>query len=328
MITKALGVHQSDVVIRTALVQAISDLRANPWLLDHVFASLPQDELTAKTYGEKQVEMAKSWFLRTDIPVVMDYRLDYVEGSCISVSLVESVEAENTLGDVHYEPTEEAEADWPPLTLSFTPEAYDGVTGRLTVPTSIGDELLITTGMVIVDRSGGVHSILDVEDRYNFLIAPGTNVDFTSSVIKGATPRLVKMLESLCFKETYRIGVHAHGEPFLLTWLHSIMVFCLLRYKQDLLEGRGFERSVISSTPFAKDERFGKENWWSRYLSITGYVRHYWPKLKNDKIWSASLSPLNLSKVGETATEFIPEDGFEADDSPWLAQDGVGTIIE
>lgn len=57
--TEALGIHQSDVIIRTAIVAALADLRANPWLLDYVFASLPKDEMTMKDYGEKSVEKAK-----------------------------------------------------------------------------------------------------------------------------------------------------------------------------------------------------------------------------------------------------------------------------
>jgi len=327
-VTEAIGIFQSDIIIRTGLTSAIADLRANPWLLDHIFASL-RDDITSNVYGEKEIRQAKDWFSKTDIPVVMDYRMDDMEGNCISISLVESTEAENTLADVHYQPTEDVEADWAPLTPSFTPVGYSIATGMMKLPEDIGDGLVVTTGMSVVDRVGVSHPITDVIDRYTIKLAAGTSAEFTNAVIKGTQPRLVQELESQSFKESYRIGVHAHGEPFHLTWLHSIVVFCLLRYKQTFLEARGFERSVISSNPFAKNEAMGRENFWTRFISITGYVRQSWPKSQVQRVLStfSEGQPFKISKVGSTATSFVA-DGFTADDAPWLAQDGLGTLIE
>lgn len=318
--TEAKGIHQSDVIIRTAMVMAIADLRANPWLLDHVFASLIEDTATAQDYGEKERSKAKDWFLKTDIPVGMDYRLDDVDPVAVSISLVESTEAENTLGDVHYQPTESVEAAWPPLVAAFTPEAYSAATGILKLPASTGDALVVTTGMVVVDKVGRAHAITDVLDRYSIVLTPGTIADFSNAVIKGEKPRMVREIESLAFKETYRIGCHTHGDPTILTWLHSIVVFCLLRYKQALLEARGFERSIISSAPFASNPAFGKENVWTRSISITGYIRNYWPKATQDRILSSTIDPLKYSAVGNPGDQF----SAEGDDPLWMSQDGLG----
>jgi hypothetical protein len=326
--TEAKGIHQSDVLIRTALVMAIADLRANPWLLDHVFASLLEDAATAQTYGEKERQKAKDWFLKTEIPVVMDYRMDDVEGTCLSISLVESSEAETTLADVHYIPTEETEAQWPPMTSEFTPTTYSASTGIIGVPVEIGDALVIVPGMVLVDSDNKDHAIIEVLDRYTIQISP-TVANFTSSVIKSAKPRLITSIESVSMRESYRIGCHAHGEPFFLTWLHSIAVFILLRYKEALLEARGFERSTISSAPFSKNEAFGQENLWSRFITINGYVRQYWPKTSGERLLSAGTDGgLKYSRVGELAEVFIPQDGFEDGEAPWMSQDGVGIIVK
>lgn len=307
---------------------AIADLRTNLWLTDHIFASLI-DDVTKKTYGQKEINQAKDWFAKTDIPIVMDYQMDDMEGNCISISLVDSAETENTLGDIHYQPTEDVEAPWSPLTAEFTPVGYSAITGIMKLSEELGDSLVITTGMSVVSRTGVSYPITDVVDRYTIVLAAGTNADFTNAVIKGTKPRLVQELESLCFKETYRIGVHAHGEPFHLTWLHSIVTFCLLRYKQELLEARGFERSVMASSPFAKNEATGKENLWTRFISVTGYVRQFWPKNRVDRILStfSEGQPFRISKVGYTATEFVA-DGFTDEDAPWLAQDGLGLEVK
>ena len=110
MTTEALGVHQSDVIIRTAIVAAIADLRANPWLLDYVFASLPRDDRTMKDYGEKEVQRAKEWFMKTNVPVFMVPRMDEAKVPCITIKLLDSSEAEVTLGDVHYQEKEDNDA--------------------------------------------------------------------------------------------------------------------------------------------------------------------------------------------------------------------------
>jgi hypothetical protein len=324
--TQAQGIHQSDVVIRTALTMAIADLRANPWLLKSIFQSLLEDAQTAQVYGEKERQRAIDWFKRTDIPVVMDYHMGSVEGSCISISLVESSEAEKTLGDVHYEPREDVEAYWPPLTEAFTPESYSAATGIMALPQSLGDSLVVATTMVIIDKVGREHPIKEVLDRYTIVLTEGTVADFNGALIKGAKPRFIQELESMAFKETYRIGVHTHGEPITLTWLYSIVKFCLLRYKQALLEARGFERSVTNWSQFAKNEAFGRENYWTRFCTITGYVRDYWPKALSER----ALSSQTQLKVTDNAnrTTYVPQDGYTEEDSPWLATDGIGIKVE
>jgi len=332
--TEAKGIHQSDIIIRTALTMAIADMRANPWLLDHVFASLIQDEQTAATYGEKEVKKAKDWFLSTNIPIVLDYRFDEVEKAMVSISLVESAEAENTLADVHYIPQEEVESSWPPLTASFTPTAFHPATGIMKLPTKIADSLIIVPGMLVVDAVGRTHEITEVTAKNTIVITAGTVANFTNAVIKGKKPRLLQEIESLSFRETYRIGCHVHGEPFHLTWLHSIISFCLLRYKQALLEARGFERSTMSSTPFAKNEALGAENYWTRFINVIGYVRNYWPKALNERLQSVGVTEqfnesapgLKISKVGQVAKKFKTDPSQT--DPAWMAQDGLGMSID
>ncbi len=327
-LTEAKGIHQSDVIIRTALIMAIQDLRANPWLLDHIFATLIEDVATAKQYGEKERAKAKEWFLATEIPVVMDYRMEPPEGTCISISLVESSETEVTLGDVHYEPNEAAEAAWAPLAGPFTPDSYDAATGTMIVPDAVAAKVFLSPGQLVIDRRGGSHTILTVTDTTSFTIEINSTADFTGAVIKGRKPRLIKNIESVCFRESYRIGCHALGDPFVLTWLHSILVFILLRYKMRLLEARGFERTVISTSPFAKDERWKVENMWTRFISITGYVRQFWPADVKERVDSVLVSPVNVSGTNDPdAQNFETEHGFDDDTAPWFASDGDSILI-
>lgn len=275
---EALGIHQSDVIIRTAIVAALADLRRDPQVLDYIFSSLPADELTRKDYGEKSVAQAKKWFLNNKIDVVMSPVMDKAKAPLITIKLMDSNEAETTLGDVHYITQEFNEESWPALTEPFNP-SYNPATGNFTVTLDQIGGLYVVPGMSIIDGIGKAHEIIAVNED-GFTIAQGTVADFRQAVLKGRKPARVTTLESVAYKETYQIGVHVAGEPVYLTWLHSIVVFCLLRYKQALLESRGYARSVVNSSGFDKNEQMStEEHIFSRYMSITGYVRQYWPKV-------------------------------------------------
>jgi hypothetical protein len=284
-LTRIYGIHQSDVVLAAALKVAMADMRANPWLLDYVFASLPQDPLTWREYGAKSVAAAKEWFLKTDIPVIVTPTLNELKVPAISIALISSEEVtqESTLGDIHSEAYEENDMLWPALCEPFTPKSYLPSTGTITLK-SVPDGFALFPGMFIVDKRGTAYAIVDVLNETTFTIAADTVPDLRDCVIKPSRPAYKVSVESSSFRETYSIGVHVGGEPVYVTWLHSIMVFALLRYKEVLLEARGFERSTINSSDFVREEQFVQENVFSRYIRITGNVRQYWPKTIATKI--------------------------------------------
>jgi hypothetical protein len=280
-LTESRGIFQPDIILRSAITVALADIRANPWLLDYVFASLPQDQLTWKEYGQQSIQTAKDWFLKTNIPVVVTPVLNESKWPAISITLLDSSEvtSETTLGDIHYEPTEGNFSKWPSLTDNFTPQHYNPGTGLVTLSSFLTGDIQIAKGMYIVDFVGRTHEILEVIDDKTFRINPGVVADFRNSTLKGHKPSFITHLESASYRETYRIGIHVSAEPTYLIWLHSLMVFCLLRYKEALLEARGFERSVLQSSDLNREESVSEsELIFSRYVTITGYVRQYWPK--------------------------------------------------
>lgn len=364
--TEARGIFQADIILRTALKAGIDDLRANPWLLDYVFASLTQDvedgQLvrvdTTKDYGEKEIDKAKRWFLKTDIPVMVAPRIDEARIPSITIKLAESTEAEVTLGDIHYQTTESTPTTtWPPLAGPFVVDTYDPSTGIVGIPASVSDNFIIVPGMVLVDAKGQIFTIQSIvqdqaevevqtaddlaatlpmpldgsvvgttivppedNDTLRVVVSPATGADFTRTLLKGAQPSLVTQLESVRYRETYQIGVHVASEPVYLTWLHSIIVFILLRYKQDLLEARGFEQSVPNSTDFDRNDNFPEDqNVFSRYINVTGYVRQYWPK-RIDRAITSVTGTIQIEGAGN-----MPPD-VDLDEQLWVGDlDSLGT---
>lgn len=297
--TSTLGIFQSDIIIRTAIMQGLAELRSNQWMLDYAFASLKHDALTAKQYGEREIENAKKWFLSSEIPVFMAYRIDEATFPCISIALHESQEVENTIGDVHYDVKEDHDAPRPTVYGPFTPLDYDVATGIITLPSASSS---IFPGMVVVDRRGHEHTILESATGATLKVAPGTVADFTNAAIKPSSPAYVVTLESAGFKESYSLGVHVNKNDVHLSYLHSILTFVLLRNRQALLEARGFERSSISSSEMSKNEAFDNEPVFSRYITVSGFVRQYWPKERLRKIdgLNMGLVPSVVGIDGET----------------------------
>lgn len=288
----ALGVFQSDIVVRTALLAAMADLRANPWLLDYVFASLKKDGLTQAIYGA-EVQAAREWFLHTNIRVVMNTQMN--SGNtlpCLSIELASSAEVveEATLGDTHYQAVEDVDTVWPDLCTAFTPLSWDFATQTLVIPELTSTQVDLVAGLVLVDAAGNQYPVMSVSDAQTAVLAGGgENLGLSGCVLRGPRASAVRHMESSSFRETYTIGIHVHGRPVLLTYLHSIIVFCLLRYKEVLLEQRGFERSSFSSSEAARNAFFAEENVFSRYVSLSGNVRQYWPKLIAAKLTSLEL---------------------------------------
>jgi hypothetical protein len=315
-VTQIVGIHQSDIVIRSAIEAALADLRANHWLLDYVFASLPQDTLTWKEYGEKDLQEAKKWFMTTNVPVSVLPRMNESKWPQITIELMESSEVvpESTMGDVNYDPNEYNDRTWPALTPQFTPVSYVPSTGVIKLAGEC--EAWLGPGMYLVDRQGQAHEIIEVIDQSQFKIDPSTVADFRGCVIKGHRPAWNVSVESSSFKETYRIGVHVQNEPAHLTWLHAIVQFALLRYKQVLMEGRGFERSTISSPQIGVDQRFEAENIFTRFITISGYVRQFWPKTVAPVIDGVELDQLQVS--GQNADVSVAKAGVDPLTQLWV----------
>ena len=107
--TEIKGIYQGDIVVRTAIIRAMDLVRDTPDLLDSVFESLVEDELTNDVYGQKQVALARHWFMNTQIPVLMNFRASEEAIPCVTIALQESQEADQTHGDVHYIPQEKSQ---------------------------------------------------------------------------------------------------------------------------------------------------------------------------------------------------------------------------
>jgi hypothetical protein len=269
------GIFQSDIIVRGAMIEAISDLRARPYLLDSVFASLPKDCLTSEKYGVKTVSEAKKWFLKNGISIDMAPLQDQPNLPAIVISLSESNVGEQSLGHIHYTPSEKVLG--PPKAISESFNAtYDFLTGEVTPITKFSFKIFKDN--LISDSVGNLFEIKEVASD-SFFIEPRLVAEFKNSYILTKTPNAIVNIESVIYNENYQIGIHCHSEPFHALVLENIIFFILLRYKKELFEKRGIDSLSINRSAFNKNEKLSDtELVYSRYLSLKCKVRHSWPQ--------------------------------------------------
>lgn len=307
------GIFPSDLVLRSALIAAIKDLRAKPWLLRYCFNYLLLDPLTKETYGQAEVNRAIEWFMKHDIPVFLSIRTDDVKMPCLSISLVNSSEAEETLGDINYQTVEDSNIDWPDLVPPFVAVSYDYNTGVVVLPDSAAGEIVLAPGQLLIDRNEVEFEILEVLDFTQIKIASEQTLDLSKATIRGQRPAYQTALEGKNYKETYQIGCFVASEAVHLVYLHCIIVFILNVYKQSLLEARGLERTAISSSDFIRNPIFENELVFSRHINLTGFVRQMWPKNISPK-FNAINTQIRIADSGHLFNE------EEAAEQLWIGE--------
>lgn len=279
-----MAIFQADAYFRRVVEIILQDIRENDWLIDDILSDFITDPVLA-IYGQKEIENAKKWFKENEISIFLPHRMDIEKMPCITISVGSSPEDKSLarLADqTPYIETYEASEIGKTIQYVIPPFAYtsyDEPTGLFVVPSTV-DLTIIQPGMVIVDSQTGGGYVITKKTATGFGIAEGTTVTAT---IMGILPqyRIWRARREIAtFQEKVTLGCHAHGDPSTLLWLHSIMMYGLLRYREGLLESRNFQLSNIEISDMVRNENFQDigENAYSRFITITGQTEQTWIK--------------------------------------------------
>lgn len=278
---------QSDLLIKTAIHHVLEEVKKQPWLLDDILSELTCDPLLSTIYGKKEIDRAKEWLANNQIEILLKFRNDNAPTPYVSISLGSSSEATEhaTLGDATSEvktltPTQ-VNKPIPYIIKPFVIQNYDQATGAVEVPD--GTQIItVSPGMFLVDPdTGNAYEIEKRDGTHIFLL----NQPVITMTKAGVIPQYMEWrarVEQAWFKETYSIGCHVHGDPAPLLWLHSILLYGMLRYRESLFEARGLAISSVASTDLVErttafDNPAG-EQVFSRWITLTGIVRNTWIK--------------------------------------------------
>lgn len=279
-------IFAGDVIIAEAIRQGLDDMRKSPWILDDVFSSFVTVTALKEKYGQKEIDNAKDWFLNNKIEVVMRYRQDKDQFPLVTIALGSSTEMEDMkhLGDLSTQVETlmpgQIGKPIPYMVKPFVPESYDPDTGILTIPDSVSLRG-VRAGEILVDPDTGEGFTIEEVVAEGVRIAAGTLLSLKRAGIVPKYPMYRVRREHSFFQEQYSIGCHIHGDPAPLLWLHSIVAYCILRYRESLLEGREFTQSSISSSDIVANQNFegpGGDNVYSRYITLSGMVENSWLK--------------------------------------------------
>lgn len=326
--TTTKGIFQSDVLIRTAIIQGFKELTENPWMMDYTFAWLPDDELTksARDYGDEGLKNAKEWIVNNAVTVSMAYRTDRPKLPLIGIELLDSTEAQATLGDVHHDTTENIPAtdiviNPSPVLGPFTPKSFNSATGKITLPDALNTSSVFE-GMILYDAVANKgYPIGEVLSASTFTIDPKVRANFSRAYVAPRESFMVVPLQSLLFRESYRITCYVQANPTHLLFLHSALVFVLLKNKAKLLEGRGFENFTIASSSLNAVDDTDSQMIFSRSLTINGQVRHYWPGEPSRVLDGIIIDPIRIDgkKSPDGILTQVEEQGWS------MEKDGIGS---
>jgi hypothetical protein len=290
-----MGIYQGDVKIRTAIVLALEEMRKNLWLLDDIFSDLLNDEYL-REYGQKEIDRAKEWFKNNKISVLHKYRPDSQDYPCVTIHMAPSKEddREATLSDqspfVEEFSPEKIDKKIPYVVKPFTPAGY--AAGVLTAPADLDN---VTPGMLVVDPdTGNAYEIEEVTGARTLKIKDSPAI---AAQKLGVIPQYRvwrARRERAAFRQTYQIGCHVHGDPGQLLWLHDIVLYALLRYRETMIAGRCFQISSLESSDMMEEDLSGSaagERAYKRYISLSGLVQQSWIKSPKRVIEIAKIGP-------------------------------------
>lgn len=311
----------------------IEELGKNPWLIEDVLSDVVTDPLLSEIYGQKEVDNAKEWFKNNKIAVVMKYRKDQMQFPCVTIAMGSSSESESDarLADQSTEveelTPEKINKPIPYVIKPFPVTSY--ALGVMALPED-ADLSTLAKDMLLMDPATG--------DAFPIKSISNAGVEIEGAPALTATKYGIipqyryfrARREMATFTEAYTIGCHVgSGDPAPLLWLHSIVLYGLLRYRESLFEARGYQISSVSSTDFVRSTDFeiDRDAAFSRWINMSGKVENTWLKTPQRVIESTVLSAKDATGVVKRIKIMSNLDNNPAiaDDSK---QDSWGTVNE
>jgi hypothetical protein len=303
------GIFPGDALIRTAIELGMDDMRKNPWLIEHMMSDFVDIRYIADKYGKKQVDACKEWFANNNVDVYMRGIRDKDRMPCITISVDNSNEKIDMkfMADQSPQTTillpKQIDKTIPYIIPPFVPAGYDQDTGSVLVDSSV-NLALVAPGMLLVNPANGQSfPILGIEADV-ILIQPDQSFEASQLGVLPQHLFFKARIEHTFFQETYSVGCHAHGDPQNAIWLHAIVLYSLLRYRESLLEANGFAESYVSNSPLVPNEHYsgpGGEEAWMRVITLNGQVENSWIKSPKRFIENTAVNMKILSNLNTTA---------------------------
>lgn len=322
-----MSIWCGDVYIKTAIELGLDDLRKNSWLVEDIFSDFIENPMLAQKYGMKEIDRAKEFLKNNKIHIFMSHRLDKEEFPAITISLGNSVEDKTlaTLGDQSacVDDLDPSDIGKPIqyIIKPFSIISYDQITGTIVIPKDENFKY-INEGMLLVDSSTGNAWVIKGKKAGNkVLIAEGSELNGDKFGIAPKYQMYRARRERIISQESYSIGCHVHGDPSNLLFLFGFVKYCLLRYREGLLESNNFQLSSISATDLIRNTAFQAENVYSRFIELSGQTEESWVKTPYRRIEAVGLEEDGATGIKIISNENTDPDSEEDENDLWVTID-------
>jgi hypothetical protein len=300
------GIFQGDVIIKSMIDRGLDDMRANTWLLEHAFSSLKGNPYIAAKYGQANISAAIEWFNNNKIDVYMRPRNDKDILPFVAITPGPTPEKPDMklMADLSTEtrilmPLEIGKPI-PFVVKPFTPLSYNPSTGEVGIDENTVGFEAVSPGMVLVNPSNGNGYIIQNVEAGIIVIEDGLNIDATQLAVVPQFAYYEARIEHTFFQDSYTVECSAHGDPQTLIWLHTIVLYAILRYRESLLEASGFAESSVSSGELMQDPSYegpGGEQAFVRMINLTGQIENSWIKAPRRFIETMVLKEVNCNEM-------------------------------
>lgn len=282
-----MGIFQLDLTVKMAIELGMEDMRKNPWLIDHMLGECLDNQYLREKYGQKQIDACKEWFLNNQIDIYMRPRNDQDRMPCVVIipgSAPEKPEmktmADQSTETIRLMPSQIGKPI-PYIVKPFIPVGYDQDAGIVQVDDNVKGMSGIAAGMILVNPASGNGYVIQDFDNDGIHIQPGTELDASQLAVVPQYQYFVARIEQTWMQERCDIVCYAHGDPQVCVWLHSIVLYSILRYRESLLEAQNFTESVVASSPLQEDMGYSGpdgESAFLRSIELTGQSNNTWIK--------------------------------------------------
>lgn len=279
-----MGLFSGDVIIKTAVELAVEDILKNPWVIDDIFSEFVENPMLKQKFGQKEINRAKEFLLNNKINFYMRHRIDNMEFPAVTIAMGNSQEDKSlaTLGDasVCIEDLDPCEINKPIsyIVKPFNYISYDKSTGFVEISQDLEGLDCIQPQMLAIDPETGDAYIIQSIDTNGFFLEKDLNIEADQLAIIPRYQMYRARRERIISQETYNIGCHTHGDPSTLIFLYCLVKYSLLRYREGLLEFNSFQLSNIEVTDMVKNDAFGQDNVYSRFIILSGQAQEDWIK--------------------------------------------------
>lgn len=307
-----MSIFQTDLYLHSFLRVALADIKSKSYLADDMMKDLLTDPYLKKLYGQKEIDNLKEFFKR-EIYIMLDHKgtEDTAKFPCVSINIGGGSEdqGKDTLGDALTE-----DVDWEAKQLGnnvpssclikdITPIDYNEVTGQVTFSESV-DLTHVYEGYTINGVSG-IYPILIVDGENGILYIepiPTNKLDLTNAFIMNPKDVYKASSRTISFWENSTLTCWSTNTTELL-YLWTIILYACMRYKQQLIEARGYDLITLSYTGINLTQPEDPNNIYNRSISIKGRVTHSAIDQVSGTIKAVDVSTEMCGSILETRTQ-------------------------